>query len=75
MDKRVQLLCTKSFHPSAPDNYGLLLSFDTAGIVGGVTFADEDVLEFDPALGSWELAYDGSSQHGGGRAPMSMRSQ
>lgn len=34
------------------------LSFDTSGSVGGVAFADEDVLEFDPAGGAWELATD-----------------
>jgi hypothetical protein len=43
----------------------LLLSFDGSGTVGGATFDDEDVLEFTPATGVWELVYDGSAQHGG----------
>jgi hypothetical protein len=41
----------------------LLLSFDTAGSVGGVDFADEDVLRHDPSAGSWEMFYDGSAEH------------
>jgi hypothetical protein len=41
----------------------LLLSFDGYGRVGGVVFADEDVLLFDPAAGSYALVYDGSAQH------------
>lgn len=36
-----------------------LLSFDTTGSIGGVTFADEDVVRF--AQGSWTLEFDGSS--------------
>jgi hypothetical protein len=43
----------------------LWLSFDVGGTVGGVAFADEDVLEHDPATGSWELVYDGSAEHPG----------
>jgi len=35
-----------------------LMSFDTSGEVGGVVFADEDVLRFDSA--GWSLAYDAS---------------
>jgi hypothetical protein len=45
------------------DDGRLLLSFDGAGSAGGVSFADEDVLLFDPASGSYALAYDGSAQH------------
>ena len=41
-------------------NGHLLLSFDTTGTVGGVTFSDEDVVEYDPVAGTWELVYDGS---------------
>ncbi len=43
----------------------LALSFDAMGSVGGVSFADEDVLTFDPSqpTGSeWLLAYDASAQ-------------
>ncbi|MBT8462735.1 MAG: hypothetical protein KJO44_09475 [Gemmatimonadetes bacterium] len=36
-----------------------LLSFDTTGEVGGVVFADEDILRFDGT--SWSLEYDASS--------------
>lgn len=46
-------------------NGNLLLSFDTGGVVGGVTFADEDALELDPGSGTWALAYDGSAEHPG----------
>ncbi|MFK7894627.1 MAG: hypothetical protein AB8G23_02265 [Myxococcota bacterium] len=36
-----------------------LISFDTSGIVGGVTFDDEDVLRLDGS--SWSLEIDGSA--------------
>ncbi len=42
----------------------LLLSFDGSGVIDGVAFDDEDLLEFDPA-GNWEMAYDGSARHAG----------
>ena len=41
-------------------NGNLALSFDTSGTVGGVTFDDEDVLEFTPGAGTWEMAWDTS---------------
>jgi hypothetical protein len=42
----------------------LFLSFDGSGVIGNppVTFDDEDVLEYDPESGSWDIAYDGSLQ-------------
>ena len=45
-------------------NGHLFLSFDGSGVIGNppVTFDDEDVLEYDPDSGSWEIAYDGSLQ-------------
>lgn len=46
-------------------NGHLLLSFDGSGTVGGMSFDDEDVLEFDPTGGSWSLLYDGSAEHSG----------
>ncbi len=46
-------------------NGHLLLSFDGSGTLGGVDFDDEDVLEYDPVGGTWEMAYDGSTQHSG----------
>jgi hypothetical protein len=45
------------------DDGRLLLSFDGGGSAGGVSFADEDVLLFDPSSGSYALAYDGSAEH------------
>ncbi|MCP4593020.1 MAG: hypothetical protein GY842_19985 [bacterium] len=44
-------------------NGNLLLSFDAGGALGGVIFADEDVLEYNPGAASWEVAYDGSVAH------------
>jgi len=41
----------------------LFASFDGSGRVGGVSFDDEDVLEFDGQ--TWRLAYDGSSRFPG----------
>jgi hypothetical protein len=43
----------------------LLLSFDVPGLVGGVNFDPEDVLEFTPGSATWEMAYDGSMEHAG----------
>lgn len=40
----------------------LLLSFDSSGVIDGVFFDDEDVVEFDPTGGSWSLLYDASAQ-------------
>lgn len=41
-------------------NSHLLLSFDVAGVVGGVTFSHEDILEYTPGPGTWEMAYAGA---------------
>lgn len=40
----------------------LFVSFDTAGRIDGIDFADEDVLEYDPLLAAWVpvLAFDAS---------------
>jgi hypothetical protein len=39
-------------------NGHLLISFDTAGAVGGVTFASSDILEYTPGTpGTWEMSY------------------
>lgn len=46
-------------HRTSDDH--LLLSFDGAGQLDGLLFADEDLLEFDPSTGSWALAFDGSA--------------
>jgi predicted small secreted protein len=39
---------------------GWLLSFDTSGTVGGVTFDDEDVLRYDSGLGTYAMYMDAS---------------
>ena len=39
------------------------MSFDSNGQIAGTSFADEDLLVFDPNGGSWSLAFDGSSSH------------
>jgi hypothetical protein len=46
-------------------NGNLLLSFDGAGTVGGVSFADEDVLELSPGGSTWELAFEVALVHPG----------
>ncbi|MFI5166090.1 MAG: DUF11 domain-containing protein [Thermoanaerobaculales bacterium] len=43
-------------------NGHLLLSFDTAGTVGGLTFNHEDIAEYTPGSpGTWEFAYVGAA--------------
>jgi hypothetical protein len=42
-----------------------LLSFDTAGTVGGVSFHAGDVLEYSPGGNAWELAFSPRAQHAG----------
>lgn len=45
-------------------NGHLLISFDTAGAVGGVTFASSDILEYTPGTpGTWEMSYSGMSHN------------
>jgi PKD domain. len=38
----------------------ILLSSTTGGTVGGVSFADEDLVSVDPATGVWSMYFDGS---------------
>lgn len=45
------------------DSGRILLSLDSAGTIDGVVFSDEDILQYDPAGGTWQQAYDGSAQH------------
>lgn len=47
-----------------PGSNVLLLSFDVGGTVGGVVFADEDVLAYDPGTKSWSLHLDTSTVDG-----------
>jgi hypothetical protein len=41
-------------------NGRVLFSFAARGLVGGVPREDEDVLEYDPASGAWDLSVDSS---------------
>jgi hypothetical protein len=50
----------------APYAGALFASFDDSGVVGGVSFGDEDILEYDGS--TWELAYDGSAADSAWRA-------
>jgi hypothetical protein len=43
------------------DDDHLLLSFDGSGVLGGVPFDDEDVLDWNPVGGAYAFAYDGSA--------------
>ncbi len=43
------------------DDGHLLVSFDGSGVVGGVPFDDEDVLDWNPSGGAYAFAYDGSA--------------
>jgi PKD repeat protein len=38
----------------------ILVSSTTGGTVGGVSFADEDLVSVDPATGVWSMYFDGS---------------
>jgi hypothetical protein len=40
-------------------NSDLLMAFDEFGSIGGVNFAPEEVLEFNPGTSSWVLSFDG----------------
>ena len=40
-------------------NADLLVSFDEPGSIGGVNFAPEEVLEFNPGANSWVIAFNG----------------
>jgi hypothetical protein len=44
-----------------PPTNDVLLSFDTGGTLGGITFADEDVLRYDPDGDTWMLVVDTSA--------------
>ncbi len=41
----------------------LVASFGTGGSVGGITYADDDLLFYDPATGVWSKSYDGTATH------------
>jgi len=40
-----------------------LFSFDGSGSVGGFSFDDEDVLEYNPSNGAWDLAWDADNTY------------
>lgn len=50
------------------DENHLLVTFDGSGTVGGVSFDDEDVLEYDATSDSWSLVYDGADHFAGWEA-------
>lgn len=45
---------------AGPERYRIHVSSTTHGVVGGIAFADEDVLTFDSTTGSWSMLFDGS---------------
>lgn len=47
----------------APAGDHLLLSFDGSGVVGGIAFDDEDVLEYDRFNRTWRLLFDASMRN------------
>jgi hypothetical protein len=44
-----------------PGTSDVLLSFDVGGTLGGITFADEDVMRYDTVNDAWTLAIDASA--------------
>ncbi|MCB0081137.1 MAG: S8 family serine peptidase, partial [Caldilineaceae bacterium] len=52
--------------PAATSNAPIYLSSTNDGAVGGVAFADEDILMYDPVTDHWALAFDGSDVELGG---------
>jgi hypothetical protein len=46
--------------PPPPPSEAVDLSFATNPVLGGVTYADEDILHFNPDSQSWSLLFDGS---------------
>jgi hypothetical protein len=42
------------------------LSSTTSGTIGGISFADEDILAYDTAVGIWSMVFDGSDVGLGG---------
>ncbi|HLC03203.1 MAG TPA: hypothetical protein VJK02_09215, partial [Anaerolineales bacterium] len=59
---------TPSNTPTAPPPGGdtIYLSSTSGGSVGGVSFADEDILAYDTATGTWSMVFDGSDVGLGG---------
>ena len=41
---------------------GFELAFGGSGVVGGMNFDDDDVLEYDTQSGDWEMSVDGSAK-------------
>lgn len=41
----------------------LFVSFDIAGIVDNIAFADEDLLKLEQGTNVWSMVYDGSAEH------------
>jgi hypothetical protein len=52
--------------PPPPGGETIYLSSTSGGSVGGVSFADEDILAQDTAAGAWSMVFDGSDVGLGG---------
>ncbi|MCB9157744.1 MAG: S8 family serine peptidase [Caldilineaceae bacterium] len=52
--------------PATASEAPIYLSSTSDGAVGGVSFADEDILMYDPVTDHWALAFDGSDVELGG---------
>jgi hypothetical protein len=58
---------THTSSPTAlPAEEVIYLSSTSGGMAGGVSFADEDILAFRPASGTWSIFFDGSDVGLGG---------
>ena len=54
------------FSKQVSDTNLIYLSSTSGGIVGGVSFADEDILEYDTGNNTWSMYFDGSDVGLGG---------
>ena len=59
---------TPASTPTPPPTGGetIYLSSTSAGSVGGLSFADEDILAYDTSTGGWSMVFDGSDVGLGG---------
>ncbi|MEZ4518214.1 MAG: DUF4976 domain-containing protein [Chloroflexota bacterium] len=46
--------------PAPSTGATILVSFKAGGVIGGITFADEDILAYDTATSAWSIFFDGS---------------
>jgi hypothetical protein len=57
---------TSTSTPAPPGEETIYLSSTSGGTVGGVSFADEDILAYDIATATWSMVFDGSDVGLGG---------